>query len=96
MSTSPVASIDSGSSQRFELRFEPFAQTRRGFAFACDAAGNIDLDRLSHHAFANYMLARTLVGRDYACPVVVRRPADRVVESIMIKGSGMHLAMHAM
>ena len=51
---------------------------------------------VGNHAFANCMLARTLVGRDYACPVVVRRAADRVVASVAVKRSGMHLAMHAL
>ena len=57
----------------FDLWFEPLACNRPGFAFSCDAEGHIDLDRLSQRALANYMLARTLIGRDYSSPVVVRR-----------------------
>jgi len=78
MNGSTCTSIDSASPRVFELCFQPLAPTRRGYAFMCDAAGNVDLDGLGRHAFANYLLARALVGRDYAYPVVVERTRDLV------------------
>ena len=40
------------------------------FSFPCDAAGLVTMDDLSDGARANYLLARTLIGRDYQLPVV--------------------------
>jgi hypothetical protein len=34
------------------------------FSFPCDAAGLVTIDALSEGARANYLLARTLIGRD--------------------------------
>ena len=44
----------------------------RPLAFACDAQGRIDLDRLSERARERYLYARALVGRDFAQPEVQR------------------------
>jgi hypothetical protein len=57
----------------FELRFDPLFDAGRGFAFPCDERGRVDLDALSERARCNYFYARTVVGRDLACPAV--RPA---------------------
>ena len=73
MNSSTIGAADCTGNRPFELWFEPLSHGRRGFAFACDASGQIDLDGLSERAMANYMLARTLVGRDYSSPVVIRR-----------------------
>jgi hypothetical protein len=54
----------------FELRYEPLSG-RVALSFPCDANGRGDVDRLSERARANYLLAGTLVGRDYAVPVVL-------------------------
>jgi hypothetical protein len=54
----------------FELRFRSLFQEGRALAFACDADGQIDLDRLSDRARQSYLYARALVGRDFAQPVV--------------------------
>jgi hypothetical protein len=81
MITSLGATAVRESSRTFELWFEPLAHNRPGFAFACDAAGHIDMDELSQRALANYMLARTLVGRDYSSPVIVRRVCDAEPDS---------------
>lgn len=54
----------------FELRFRSLFHEGRGLAFACDAEGRIDLDRLSDRARQSYLYARALVGRDFAQPEV--------------------------
>jgi hypothetical protein len=53
----------------FELRYAPLSG-RVALSFPCDSAGRVDLGRLSERARANYLLACTLIGRDYAVPVV--------------------------
>lgn len=55
----------------FELRFRSLFHAGRAIAFACDAAGRIDLDRLSERARERYLYARALVGRDFAQPEVI-------------------------
>jgi len=39
-------------------------------AFPCDAAGHVDMDRLTDRARNNYFCARTLIGRDFALPTL--------------------------
>ena len=56
----------------FELRFPSLFIEGRGLAFPCDAQGRVDLDALGERACLNYLYARALVGRDYACPSVRR------------------------
>jgi hypothetical protein len=60
-------SIDSPS---FEIRYPLLHAAGRWLAFPCDAQGRVDLDSLSERACLNYLYARALVGRDYACPSV--------------------------
>ena len=55
---------------RFELRFQSLHRQGRGWAFPCNAQGEVDLDRLSERARNNYFFARALMGRDYAFPCV--------------------------
>ena len=47
---------------RFELRYSSLSPLRRGYAFPCDAQGNIDLDHLGERARDNYLYARAVVG----------------------------------
>ncbi|HET9820535.1 MAG TPA: hypothetical protein VFQ16_01795 [Burkholderiaceae bacterium] len=56
----------------YELHFSSLFHEGRGYAFACDADGRIDLDTLSERARACYFYARALVGQDFARPVVQR------------------------
>lgn len=60
-----------GRSAGFELRFASLFNEGRGLAFPCDAHGHVDIDRLPHRARSNYFSARTLIGRDYATPVLL-------------------------
>lgn len=53
-----------------ELRFVHRRNDRRSLAFPCDAAGRVDLDALDEHSLNEYLFARTLIGRDYALPVL--------------------------
>jgi hypothetical protein len=55
----------------FELRFRSLFDAGRALAFACDAQGGIDLDRLSERSRERYLYARALVGRDFAQPEVL-------------------------
>jgi len=55
-----------------ELRFDSLHQPGRALAFPCDATGAVDLDGLSERARANYFLARTVIGRDFAHPRIRR------------------------
>lgn len=54
----------------FELRFTSLFDGGGDFVFPCDAAGRVDLDALSERARSNYFYARTVVGREFACPAV--------------------------
>lgn len=64
---------DDAQVRNFELRFEALSQVGRGFTFPCDASGNVDLDELSDGLRQNYLFAHTLIGRDFAAPVVLAR-----------------------
>jgi hypothetical protein len=67
-----AAQSDSGGPRTaFELRFRSLFDSGRALAFACDAQGRIDLDRLSERARDRYLYARALVGRDFATPEVM-------------------------
>ena len=59
--------------RNFELRFDALSQVGSGFTFPCDARGNVDLDELSDGLRQNYLFAHTLIGRDFAAPVVLAR-----------------------
>ena len=63
-------SISPSNSAGYELRFMSLFDQGRGYAFLCDAAGHVDIDTLSERARIDYFSARTLIGRDFAAPVV--------------------------
>ena len=64
-------STDPSPGVRYELRFRSLSHAGRGYAFPCDADGNVNIDALGIKARMNYLHARTLVGRDLSCPAVV-------------------------
>jgi hypothetical protein len=68
MSSRQPPRIDAGS---FELRYRSLSPYRCGYAFPCDAQGQVDLDRLSDRARDNYLYARAMVGFDLLQPQVV-------------------------
>jgi hypothetical protein len=53
-----------------ELRFQSLFDAGRAYAFPCDAAGHVDMDALSDRSRANYLYARTVIGREFAHPAV--------------------------
>lgn len=57
-------------SDQFQLRFQSLFQYGRGFAFPCDAKGQVDLDHMSERARNNYFYARAMVGRELSAPAV--------------------------
>lgn len=60
----------------FLLLFRPLSGSGRAYAFPCDAAGRVDLDRLSEPARNDYYYARVMVGRELAGPAVEAAPAS--------------------
>lgn len=54
----------------FQLCFRSLFDRGRGYAFPCDCAGRVDLDRLSEQARNNYFYARAMVGRELDQPAV--------------------------
>jgi hypothetical protein len=68
MAESPTAAAHEG---RYELRFTGLINRGRGFSFPCDAAGHVDLDKLTERARTNYLYARTVVGVELFAPVVL-------------------------
>jgi len=57
---------------RYELRFARLSHPGHGYAFPCDAEGRIAVSRLSEQARANYLYARSNVGREFSRPVIRR------------------------
>ena len=64
-------SLPSPVGKRYELRFRSLFDEGRGYAFPCDAKGNVNLDDLSDRARNNYLYARAVVGRDVSAPAVL-------------------------
>jgi hypothetical protein len=54
----------------FELRFQSLFNPGAGYAFPCDANGNVDLDALSVNGRNHYFFARTVVGCELSLPTV--------------------------
>jgi hypothetical protein len=57
----------------FELRFESVRPGGRPYAFPCDQAGRVDLDRLEESMRNDYFFARGVTGRDFHSPSVRAR-----------------------
>lgn len=57
-------------SAHFQLCFRSLFHSGRGFAFPCDPAGRVDMDRMSERARNNYLYARAMVGRELSAPAV--------------------------
>ncbi|HEX6708633.1 MAG TPA: hypothetical protein VF169_28105 [Albitalea sp.] len=57
---------------QYELRFASLFIEGRAYAFPCDAEGHVDIDSLSAKARLNYFYARTVIGREFSVPSVLR------------------------
>jgi len=64
--------MNQASPSHYELCFRSLFDSGRGFAFPCDARGEVHLDGLSERARNNYFYARAMVGRELAPPTVAR------------------------
>lgn len=65
----------------FVLLFRSLFQSGRGFAFACDPHGRVDMDGMSERVRNNYLYARAMIGRELHFPSVhtdVERDRDHV------------------
>jgi hypothetical protein len=56
----------------YELRFTDLYNRGRGYAFPCDAQGQVAVGDLSDRGLANYMFAQAGVGSQLSRPVVTR------------------------
>ncbi len=63
---------DSQLADDYEIRFQSLFNEGRALSFPCDADGHVHLDALSDRARDNYFYARTVVGREFATPLVRR------------------------
>ena len=54
----------------FELRFESVRPGGQAYAFPCDPAGRVDLDRLEESMRNDYFFARGVTGREFHSPSV--------------------------
>jgi hypothetical protein len=60
----------------FHLRFASLAHEADTLSFECDERGLVDLDTLDAPARGLYFRARTLIGREFARPVIVDSRLD--------------------
>jgi hypothetical protein len=54
----------------YELRFTGLFDRGRGYAFPCNAEGQVDVGDLSEQCRANYLRAQAEVGTEFSAPVV--------------------------
>jgi len=60
--------------ENHELLFVALEDGSEGYAFPCDPAGRVELDRLSERERIDYLYARAVVGREVAPPSVITKP----------------------
>ena len=64
------SSTSTAPNARYELLFPCLFKPGRGFAFPCDAAGNVAIDDLCDRRRDNYFYARAVVGRELSTPMI--------------------------
>jgi hypothetical protein len=62
-------SSTSSSSPEYRLCFRAL-RSGNGFAFPCNAQGQVDLDQMSERTRNNYFYARAMMGREVSYPAV--------------------------
>ena len=60
----------------YELRFQSLFNPGAGYAFPCDASGEVDLDALSEIGRNHYFFARMAVGCEFHLPTVTPVPTN--------------------
>ena len=55
---------------QYELRYPDRRDPGRGYAFACDASGHVDIDQLDQRDRIDYLYARVVAGHLLARPFV--------------------------
>ena len=70
----PAGQPSSGTASCYELRFRSLFNEGRGYTFPCDVNGIVDLDTLGERSRNSYFYAHTLIGREFAMPIVRRCP----------------------
>jgi hypothetical protein len=63
-------SSTSDTRSRYELLFACLFKPGRGYAFPCDAEGNVAIDELCDRTRDNYFFARAVVGRELSVPMI--------------------------
>jgi len=58
------------SDSRYELLFPCLFKPGRGYAFPCDADGNVAIDDLCDRSRDNYFYARAVVGMELSVPTI--------------------------
>ena len=56
---------------RYELRYTSLFNRGYEYVFPCDAAGKVDINRLSERARNNYLYVRAALKAEMSAPVVV-------------------------
>ncbi|HUG22726.1 hypothetical protein [Piscinibacter sp.] len=67
-----TTTLSSREAARYELRFQSLFHEGRAYSFPCDEAGRVNIDSLGVKVRLNYFYARTVIGREFAMPVVAR------------------------
>lgn len=60
--------------ENHQLCFLALEDGHEGYAFPCDPAGHVELDRLTERQRVDYLYARAVVGREVAPPSVIPMP----------------------
>jgi hypothetical protein len=64
--------MDVTTTPMYELRFHSLFDPGRAFSFPCDEKGRVEQQRLSERARQNLDRVLAAVGREFACPSVMR------------------------
>jgi hypothetical protein len=64
--------LPSADERHYELRYMGLFNSGRGYAFPCNEAGQVDIDRLSAKGRLNYFYARVVVGTELSMPSILR------------------------
>ena len=70
MASHDPSPASAASHPRLALRFMPRSHGGRCMMFPCNAAGHVEIDRLSERDRIDYLFARALRGRDYSLSIV--------------------------